>query len=246
MARYKVILIYDGTAFHGMQRQASDRTVQGEVEGALRKIGWQGNSLTAAGRTDQGVHASGQVIAFDLDWRHSHLDLQNALNAALPADVSVKNVETAAEGFHPRYDAAARIYRYQIFCQPQRDPLRERYAWRVWPALDFDQLKKAASQLPGSHDFAAFGRPLKPNGPTTRNVFSAEWVREGQDALAFVVSANAFLYHMVRRMVLIQVEIGQGRYPVEVITEYLTGQRHGMIQGLAPPQGLHLEQVLYE
>lgn len=141
MARYQVTLKYDGTAFFGMQRQATTRTVQGEVEKSLKKIGWAGSSILAAGRTDAGVHASGQVIAFDFEWRHTSDDLRNALNATLPEDVAAGRVQTARDDFHPRYDALARTYRYQIFCQPVRDPLKERYAWRVWPQPDLDALQ---------------------------------------------------------------------------------------------------------
>ncbi len=129
MARYQVILAYDGADFFGFQRQADgcgQRTVQGVVEQALRRIGWQGRAILFAGRTDVGVHASGQVIAFDLDWLHSTDALLAALNANLPADVAAQAAQLAADDFHPRYDARARCYRYRLFCQPRRDPLRER------------------------------------------------------------------------------------------------------------------------
>ncbi|MEN8241132.1 MAG: tRNA pseudouridine(38-40) synthase TruA [Chloroflexota bacterium] len=244
MARYQVILSYDGTAFHGMQRQLNARSVQGEVETALKKIGWQASSILAAGRTDAGVHAEGQVVAFDFDWQHSLLDLKNALNAALPGDAAVQEVQRSADEFHPRYDALARTYRYQIFCQPTRDPLRERYAWRVWPELDLQSLKHSAQLLVGEHDFAAFGTPPKAGGITIRQVFSARWQREA-DAFSFEVSANAYLYHMVRRMVSIQVEIGQGRQTQDWLSRHLKGDFEEIIQGLAPAHGLFLTHVQY-
>lgn len=244
MARYQVILAYDGTAFNGMQRQSSARTVQGEVEDALRKIGWAGQSITAAGRTDTGVHASGQVIGFDFDWGHSPEDLQNALNATLPQDAAARKVFITRDDFHPRYDAEARTYQYKIFCQDHRDPLRERFAWRVWPALDLKKLKACAQKLIGEHDFAAFGTPLKEGGTTVRKIFAASW-QEERDSFVFEVSANAFLYHMVRRMVIIQVNIGQRSLELDIISEYLSQKRDGMIQGLAPPNGLCLTEVRY-
>ncbi|MEX1071812.1 MAG: tRNA pseudouridine(38-40) synthase TruA [Anaerolineales bacterium] len=210
MERYKVILAYDGTAFSGMQRQANRRSVQGEVEKALRKLRWKQKSILAAGRTDAGVHAARQVIAFDLEWKHKPSDLLKALNAELPADVAAKRVSIAKADFHPRFDAKRRRYEYRIFCQPQRDPLRERYAWRVWPAVKLSSLQAAARQLRGEHDFAAFGSPPKEGGGTVRKVFQARWRKVGQDEYLFEVSANAFLYHMVRRMVGMQVKIGQG------------------------------------
>ena len=112
--RYKVILAYDGTHFFGFQRQGADRTVQLEVEAALRQLGWQGRAITSSGRTDSGVHATGQVIAFDLDWRHGTESLLRALNAKLPDDVAVQAVEVAPADFHPRFDATSRCYRYQV------------------------------------------------------------------------------------------------------------------------------------
>ncbi len=155
MARYQIILAYDGTGFLGSQRQASSRTVQVELEKALRKIGWQGKSVLLAGRTDTGTHASGQVAAFDLDWSHGASRLQQALNSHLPDDMAVHQVCLAAEDFHPRFDAASRTYRYRLFCSGTRDPLRERYAWRVWPAVS--DLRPLAGFWPGTHDFRLFG-----------------------------------------------------------------------------------------
>ena len=135
MARYQIILAYDGTGFLGSQRQASSRTAQSELEKALRKLGWHGQTVYLAGRTDTGTHASGQVAAFDLDWGHGLEKLQDALNAHLPRDMAVREVKVAADHFHPRFDATSRRYRYRLFCANVRDPLRERYAWRVWPAV---------------------------------------------------------------------------------------------------------------
>jgi tRNA pseudouridine38-40 synthase len=244
MARYQVILKYDGTAFWGMQRQADARSVQGEVETALRKIGWKGKSILAAGRTDTGVHASGQVIAFDFDWRHPLGDLVKAINATLPEDVAAAVVRETREDFHPRFDAISRTYRYQIFCQPERDPLRERYAWRIWPELDLQLLDSCAEQFVGEHDFSAFGTPPKEGGSTIRQVLDAHW-QVAADQLTFEVRANAYLYHMVRRMVHLQVEIGHEKKPMELLSSGLSGERLKMIQGLAPAHGLFLSHVQY-
>jgi len=244
MARYQVILVYDGTEFFGFQRQARERTVQGVVEEALNRIGWQGSTILAAGRTDTGVHASGQVIAFDMDWAHSTEDLLNGLNANLPPDVAAHRVVQTRPDFHPRYNALARRYRYHIFCQSYRDPLRERYAWRVWPAVDCEELQQAASFLPGRHDFAAFGTPPRTGGTTERVVSEAGWQSAG-DRLTFEVVANAFLYRMVRRLVSTQVAIAQGFFPREIMTNCLSGREVELVQGLAPPQGLFLVEVIY-
>src|SRR5512143_4344337 len=141
MARYKLILAYDGAAFAGSQRQGTTarsrtgkaRTVQGELEDALRELGWRGRSVLLAGRTDAGAHASGQVAAADVDWPHEPEALRDALNAHLPFELVVRDAQAVDRGFHPRFDARSRRYSYRLFCQPVRDPLRERLAWRVWP-----------------------------------------------------------------------------------------------------------------
>lgn len=245
MERYKGILAYDGSAFSGLQRQAQERTVQGEVEDALRKLGWDGESILAAGRTDAGVHASGQVVAFDMAWKHTPEELQNALNATLPQDLAVREIAMAADDFHPRYDALARHYRYRLFCQAQRDPLRQRYAWRVWPAPSLESLKEAASHLIGEHDFAAFGSPPREGGTTVRQVMRAEWIQEGEDEFVFNVLANAFLYHMVRRMVGLLVKVGRGLAEADTVLRTVSGQDK-LVQQLAPPQGLTLVSVDYE
>jgi tRNA pseudouridine38-40 synthase len=254
MARYQVILAYDGTEFRGSQRQAwrkknsreavEVRTVQGIFEGALRQLGWQDRSILSAGRTDSGVHASGQVFAFDLDWQHSPEALRAALNASLPADVAVQMVRAVRPDFHPRYDAVARRYRYRIYCQPARDPVRDRYAWRIWPAVTLESLQQAARLLIGTHDFAAFGTPPRAGGSTLRTVYEADWVQNGSD-LFFEVSANAFLYRMVRRMTFTQVLVAQGRLEVPDVAQSLQQAPRKMFQGLAPPQGLTLLAVEY-
>jgi len=242
MARYKLILAYDGTHFVGSQRQGQGRTVQGELERALAAIGWKGRSILLAGRTDTGVHASGQVAAFDLEWGHGNSDLHKALNANLSRDMAVRSVESVADGFHPRFDATARRYRFRLFCAEVRDPLRERYAWRVWPAVG--DLRALAGIWPGRHDFSAFGSPPRSGGSTVRTVFHAEWKKSG-DEWNFEVQADAFLYRMVRRLVFVQVAAGQGRVKAEELKAALAdGLR--LPAGLAPPNGLTLVEVRYD
>jgi tRNA pseudouridine38-40 synthase len=240
---YKAVIAYDGTAFSGMQRQKNSRSVQSVVEDALSSIGWRGKSILAAGRTDAGVHAGGQVIAFVLDWKHSLEELQRAMNAGLPADVAVKQIEQAKDGFHPRYDAKSRRYQYRLFCQPQRDPLRERYAWRVWPDVKLGLLKAVAKPLRGECDFSAFGSAPKEGGGTVRKVLSASWRKTAEDEYLFEVSANAFLYHMVRHMVGLQVKIGQGLAAPNAVEAALISKNK--VRELAPPQGLCLVTVEY-
>ena len=250
MARYQIILAYDGTGFLGSQRQASSRTVQSELEKALRKLGWHAQTVYLAGRTDTGTHASGQVAAFDLDWVHGLQKLQDALNAHLPHDMAVREVQAAADNFHPRFDASWRCYRYRLFCAGIRDPLRERFAWRVWPAVT--DLAALAGIWPGRHDFAAFGTSPRPGGSTVRTVISAGW-QQHADEWTFEIRADAFLYRMVRRLVYAQVAVGQARFSAETLCQALDdrselGQaaRSQIPASLAPASGLTLVEVGYD
>jgi len=222
--------------------------VQDEVEKALRRLHWPGKYVLAAGRTDTGVHAFGQVIAFDLDWRHPVEDLRQAINAYLPRDIVAREVRQVPAEFHPRRDALSRQYQYHLFFKDVRDPLRERYAWRVWPPVEIYTLQQAAVTLTGQHDFAGFGTPPRAGGSTVRQVIQARWYPE-KDDIVFDVTADAFLYHMVRRMVFLQIEIGQGKLGMEVISQFLNRQEPeastSYVQGLAPPNGLFLVKVSY-
>lgn len=241
MAHYKVILAYDGTHFQGFQRQGSARTVQAELEKALRELGWLGRALIYSGRTDSGVHAAGQVAVFDLEWAHSDEALARALNTYLPDDVAVQTVCKERSDFHPRFDAVERCYRYRLYNLPIRDPLRERFAWRVWPALKMDRLEQAARLLQGSHDFVAFGTPPKQGGSTIRFIYEAGWKNE-EGELRFTIRGNAFLYHMVRRLVFAQVQVGQDRLSLDVFEDAIRFARP-LPPGLAPAQGLTLMEV---
>lgn len=247
MARYKAIVEYDGTDFLGFQRQAVGRTVQAELEVALNRIGWSGKAVLGAGRTDTGVHASGQVIAFDLVWRHGAADLLRALNANLPQDVAVKSVEACAPDFHPRFSAQGRRYRYTIYNAPIRSPLLARYAWPVWfPALNLEAMQAASGRLLGQHDFVAFGSDPEGGENTLRTVKLAEWSAPTPGTLLyFDIQANAFLYRMVRSLVGALKGVGAGELTVEAFGTILASRDRSQCPPLAPPQGLCLVEVIY-
>jgi tRNA pseudouridine38-40 synthase len=244
MALYQLILAYDGTEFSGFQRQGKARTVQSEFENVLRQLNWQEESILFAGRTDAGVHASGQVVSFSLDWTHSAATLRSALNAKLPGDISVLQVTRAEADFHPRYDASSRTYRYTIYHQPTRQPLLDRFAWRVWPELDVSLLNKAAQVFTGRHDFRSFGRPMKPGSSTIREVFLSNWEAVA-GGVRYEVKANAFLYHMVRRLVYAQVCIAKGTLSLQELGDARDNQV-AIKPGLAPAHGLVLSGVEYD
>lgn len=251
MARYQIILAYDGTEYHGFQRQANARTIQGTVEKALKQVNWHGNSILAAGRTDAGVHASGQVLAFDLDWKHSSAELRKALNANLPSDIAVREVSMTSADFHPRFDAISRKYKYNIVCQELRDPLRARYAWRLWPPPDISLLKDISQYIIGEHDFSAFGTPPIRGGRTRLTISQVQWIQV-EDMIVFEIASKAFLYQMIRRLVAIQVLIGQNKLNRQELIQRLdsasTDANHNhqrLFQKIAPPHGLILWEVVY-
>ncbi len=248
MARYQAILAYDGTDFKGFQRQAGKtekRTVQSVFEAALKNIGWTGRAVLSAGRTDTGVHASGQVAAFDLEWQHSADQLLAALNAHLPSDVAVREVQAVTPGFHPRYDAICRSYEYRLFADPVRDPRRERYAWRIWPDVNLERMQTGTSCLPGTHDFRSFGRAPHSGGSTIRAIYQADWHIDREDFI-FEIRGSGFLYRMVRKLVGFLVEIGQERVEPETMKVLLQEKSPELVKSIAPAHGLTLVAVEYE
>ena len=242
--RYKFTISYNGTAFFGFQRQGAVRTVQLELENALRKLGWKEESITGAGRTDSGVHAAGQVVSAAMEWHHGEEQLRNALNAALPADLAVLSAEKVNWDFSARYSAMSRIYHYQIYFSPVRMPLRDEFSWRIWPALDVDKLNRITRHFMGVHDFRAFGSPPRKDHSTVREIIWNGWEQQSEDAFCFAIEANAFLYHMVRRIVFLQTAFARGSVSEE---EIIAAVRDGIDAkpGLAPARGLQLWQVRY-
>lgn len=247
--RYRATVAYDGAEYHGFQRQNDAPTIQLALEQAIRAVTGADTTVTGAGRTDAGVHASGQVIAFDLPaWGHDAQSLLRAINARLPASIALQDI-APAPGFHPRFDALARRYGYTVIRADARQPLLRGRAWQVIrPApLDFEAMRAAAALFIGRHDFAAFGQP--PQGDNTeREVMISEWeLQPGRygEHYQYTVEANAFLYHMVRRLVGVQVDVGRGRLSLAELAQILTGRDIARVRTLAPPHGLVLEAVRY-
>ncbi len=259
VVRWRATLAYDGTAYNGFQRQADGiHTIQGTVEAAIAAVTGQPVTVIGAGRTDTGVHAEGQVISFDVAWKHSAEALLNAVNAVLPDDIAMSDMVMLSQqagirqaegvaserGFHPRFDATARVYRYTVYSAPQRSPLLYHRAWHIRAALDTAAMQQAAGMLVGRHDFGAFGLP--PHGENTvRQVMRSEWMADGS-LLVYHVEANAFLQHMVRRIVGALVTVGRGGLSVSAFEAVFRGGQIVAKIPLAPPGGLVLEQVKYE
>lgn len=246
LTRYRATVEYDGTDFYGFQRQvATQRTIQGELETALSKLAQANIQIIGAGRTDAGVHARGQVIAFELaQWRHGNVALQKGINALLPRSIAVRDVGVSSAEFHPRFDAKRRGYRYTILNAPVRSPLVEQRAWHLYGPLDVDAMNAAAAHLVGQHDFATFGTPPQGNN-TVRDLFKAQWQTNGQ-YLYFDVEATAFLKRMVRSLVGSLRLVGGGTWSVEDFVTALKARDRSRSGPSAPPQGLVLEFVSYD
>ena len=245
--RYRATLAYEGTAYQGYQRQRDGvPTIQASVERAVSKITGQAVHVLAAGRTDTGVHAVGQVIAFDADWIHGDETLLRAINANLPDDIALQDLHQQ-EGFHPRFDALSRRYCYTAISSAQRQPLLHGQVWHLKFDLDDVALRAVSALLIGEHDFATFGNP--PQGDNTvREVFVSEWEIEPTPygkVYRFTIEATAFLHHMVRRIVGMQIDVASGRFDIEEFAQRFSSADLSLATTLAPPQGLVLEKVRY-
>lgn len=238
------VVAYDGTDYHGFQIQANARTVQQALEQALAEILQTNIHIRYAGRTDAGVHASGQIIDLWTTWGRSLEELQRAWNATLPSDIAISELLPAPQDFHPRYSAQSRIYRYSIWNHSIRSPLHRRTHQHVAWWLDAERMAEGAQVLIGEHDFRTFGAPMTPEGPTVRVVERAEVWRD-RDEVFVEIEANAFLRRMVRRIVAVLVDVGQGRLTVSDVADALAAADPAAVQGLAPPQGLCLIKVEY-
>jgi tRNA pseudouridine38-40 synthase len=247
--RYRATVGYDGTDFQGFQIQAQGRTVQGELEKAIERITQKQVRVLGAGRTDAGVHANGQVIAFDVSWRRTEQELHRALNAVLPKDIAISHLITTYSTFHPRFEAEWRRYRYTILNQPIRSPLWARNAHHVAQPLDVSAMADASQALVGSRDFAAFGKPTQGQS-TVRHVMQAEWFVEHPGdiegrLLIFEITANAFLYHMVRNIVGTLLRVGRGEFSPGEVAAILVAKARAASGPPAPPCGLCLVKVEY-
>lgn len=239
---------YEGTAFVGYQRQASGRTVQGVLEEAIARVSGESPEvirLVAAGRTDAGVHATGQVVNFRSASRLPVARWLSALNACLPEDMAVNAAWEVPMDFHSRFSATSRTYLYQVLCRDTADPLRRRTFHRVHVALPM--LEEAVAlweRLPGTRDMAAFGSTGSTPRGTTITVEEA-WVDRGEDSLCFGIRARSFLYHMVRRLVGATLAVAAGRLPPAELAEACEGRASGIMGPTAPAHGLILIDVRY-
>ncbi|GMQ86583.1 MAG: tRNA pseudouridine(38-40) synthase TruA [Acidimicrobiia bacterium] len=242
MPTYRLDLAYDGTGFSGYAIQPEQRTVQGELETALaHHTGPVATSV--AGRTDRGVHAAGQVIGFSHDEEIDAGRVLRSLNSQLGEQIVILDLRRVDDGFHARFSATGRSYRYQVLNRRVHDPLQARTSWHVKDRLDVDAMNEASALLVGTHDFASFCRNTV-GAMTVREVRWAAWRRRG-DLVEFVIAANAFCHQMVRGLVVVLVDVGRRRLTPAEFEAVFAAEDRSTGGGAAPPQGLTLMAVGY-
>ena len=246
MTRYKAVLAYVGTEFHGWQRQANAaRTVQAVLERALARLAHGTVRVEGAGRTDAGVHADGQVAHFDLPRRHAPEVVRDAVNAGLPPDVRVLDVMAVADGFHARFDAQWKEYLYRWSRAEVIPPREAPFVAPISPAASVDRLREAASWLPGKRDFSVFGVRL-PKGESGVRTLEAVRIEEEGDELRALFRGDGFLRGMVRSLAGVLADSARGKAPVSQAQTLLrTGDRRAL-SPKAPARGLTLVRVGYE
>jgi tRNA pseudouridine38-40 synthase len=239
------VIEYDGTDFVGWQVQPNGRSVQQVVEEALGVICTQPVRVTAAGRTDSGVHAVGQVVSFIPPIERPLVAFEKGLNCLLPHDVAVREVRVRLPGFDARRSAQGKLYRYRISNLPIRSPLRARQAWQVFQKLDVDAMRRAATCLVGRHDFAAFQGANCEAKTTVRTMRRVDIGGQAGGEVTVEVEATAFLKHMVRNLVGTLVEVGLGKRLEADVPRILASRERTQAGRTAPPQGLCLVEVFY-
>lgn len=250
----KITLAYDGTRFVGWQRQADGDSIQGLLEAALTRLEGAPVTVHGAGRTDAGVHALGQVASARVSFSHDTATVARALNGQLPADVRVLTVDDVAPGFHARFSARRKTYRYQIAQTAIASPFARAFTWHVPEPLDITAMEKAAAALIGTHDFAAFQSTGSLAATTVRTVARSEWRHvtpgfaqvDGGPLLVYEVCGDGFLRHMVRTVVGTLVDVGRGWRPASSVGELLGGGTRAEAGPTAPANGLFLVQVEYD
>jgi tRNA pseudouridine38-40 synthase len=242
--RVRLTIEYDGASYCGWQLQATGDTVQARIEAVLERLFGQPIRTHAAGRTDAGVHARGQVAAFDAPRLFEPLELRRALNALLPSDILVREVAEVSPQFDPRRDALVRVYEYRILNRELRSAFEYRYTWHVAQPLNFAAMQSAARVFVGLHDFAAFRTLGTQTQSTLREMYISQWERRG-DLLLYRIEGSSFMRHMVRSMVAAMVEVGRNRLGLEALRALLKDGERSQAPAAAPACGLSLIEVRY-
>ncbi|MBU0992805.1 MAG: tRNA pseudouridine(38-40) synthase TruA [Proteobacteria bacterium] len=242
---FKLVIEYDGTRYHGWQRQNNERTIQGEIEKVIKIITREDVDLIGSGRTDTGVHAKGQVANFLSITGHLVENIQKGMNSLLPDDIVIQKMEEVPIDFHAQFKAKRKTYHYHIRNTALPCAINRQYAWFIRRGLDITDMNKAASHLIGAHDFKSFESVGSPRTHTTRTISKTEIKRRDDQYLVFEIEANGFLRHMVRNIMGTLVDVGLGKTSIERFREILFAKDRREAGQTAPPHGLFLMHVDY-
>lgn len=252
---FKLVIEYDGTAYNGWQRQSNTLTIQtltiqGTIEDRLKRMTGESITLIGSGRTDAGVHATGQVASFCVETRLTSDVFAKGLNSLLPPDIVIKDCAEVDKAFHARYDARSKVYDYRILNRPTPSALLRQYAWHIRRPLDLEAMRRAMLCLKGEQDFSAFEasrRRTSPRSHAVRTVMDISLTGKDADGyVVFSIEANGFLRHMVRNIVGTLVNVGLGKILPEAFEDILLSKDRKQAGATAPPHGLFLKKVKYE
>lgn len=244
MKRILLTISYDGTAYHGWQVQPNGITVQETLQNALYRLLGERPAITGCSRTDAGVHAREFCCHLDCDEKFPESAFLKGLDAFLPPDISVKAAREVPPDFHARYNARGKTYAYYILNSERRDPFLSRYSWRIERGLDLERINCFCKQIIGTHDFEAFSSSGRTVEDTVRTVSECYTVREG-DKVILKITADGFLYNMVRIIVGTALAVSDGKIEPQLTKEILASKKRALAGQTAPPQGLFLEKVWY-
>ncbi len=242
--RLAVIIEYEGTRYHGFQYQINASSVQEELENSIERLTGRKTRITAAGRTDAGVHARNQVATFDTNSDLETNRIAEGMNHYLPEDIVIKKVVQVGKNFDPRRDAKSRVYRYSILNSNFHSPLKRLYTHCVIGYLDRDLMCEGAKLFLGEHDFSKFAGKVGNNKTTIRMIYRSEWTYE-RETLTYEVEGNAFLPHQVRRMVGSLLDLGRGNLKLQDVQDLISGEGSARSNAM-PARGLCLEKIIYE
>jgi tRNA pseudouridine38-40 synthase len=245
MRNIKIVLEYEGTAYHGWQRQANGMSIQQLLEEKIGIITREKIKVVGSGRTDAGVHALNQVANFRMESTIGEKNLLDGVNSLLPRDIAIKSLIEVDASFHARRDVISKIYCYQVYNSSVRPAVQRNYSWAVYPPLDVDQMRQAAEMLRGAHDFTSFSTVHTDVKDFTRKIKDINIIQDNSGMIRFLVEADGFLRYMVRTIVGTLVDVGKGKRSAESMASLLDAKDRNQAGMTAPPQGLFLQEVKY-
>ena len=245
MQNFKITIEYDGSAYHGWQRQAEDRTIQGEIENALMTMTGNSITLTGSGRTDAGVHALSQAANFRCATSLTPETFLKGLNSLLPEDIVITSCKTVPEKFHARYDVKSKVYHYRMLNRLLPAAISRQYAWHIRKKLNLSAMQEALRCVIGSHDFRAFEGSGSPRTSTIRCIINADLVKTDNDYLVLKIEGDGFLKFMVRNIVGTLVDVGFDKITPDDFKQILVSKNRNLAGITAPAHGLFLIEVKY-